>query len=387
VKKALLLSAYDAQSHRYWREGLVEHFPCIHWTCLSLPPRYFNWRIRGNSLSWAVNNAETFKTRFDFIVASSTVDLSALIGMAPSLANIPSVLYYHDNQFDYPKSSHQNKSIEPKIVSLYAAVAATKIVFNSNYNRQTFLSGVDTLLKKLPDHTPKNLTKSLYDKSCVIPVPLKQEIFEFSGKHKAKNSTLEVIWNHRWEYDKGPDTLLAFFKKLSPSLQLKVHIVGQSFRHIPKAFERLKLLLKERKWLGQWGYLDSREEYFALLHQSDIVLSTALHDFQGLSILESVVAGCSPLVPDGLAYTELFASCERYERFSLVGEGRKVSSDQILDVDQNRVVEQEAQAAVMLFNKLYAKFQSEEPLPSLDMSHLSWSSLLLQYQKLFDCLD
>ena len=42
--RILLLSAYDAESHRYWREGLVSRFPEHHWQVLRLPPRYFNWR-------------------------------------------------------------------------------------------------------------------------------------------------------------------------------------------------------------------------------------------------------------------------------------------------------------------------------------------------------
>jgi len=56
--KILLLSAYDAASHRHWREMLVTGFPEHDWTVLTLPPRHFNWRMRGNALSWAMNAGE-----------------------------------------------------------------------------------------------------------------------------------------------------------------------------------------------------------------------------------------------------------------------------------------------------------------------------------------
>ena len=48
------------------------------------------------------------------------------------------------------------------------------------------------------------------------------------------------------------------------------------------------------------------------LQQHHVVLSTALHDFQGLSILEATILGCIPLVPDRLAYQEYVPSDFRY---------------------------------------------------------------------------
>src|SRR5690606_31607509 len=57
--RILLLSAYDADSHRRWREGLVRELPQHAWTVLALPPRHFSWRIRGNALSWAFGERDT----------------------------------------------------------------------------------------------------------------------------------------------------------------------------------------------------------------------------------------------------------------------------------------------------------------------------------------
>ena len=37
-----------------------------------------------------------------------------------------------------------------------------------------------------------------------------------------------------------------------------------------------------------------------------MVLSTALHDFQGLAILEACALCCTPLVPDRLVYPDYF---------------------------------------------------------------------------------
>jgi glycosyltransferase involved in cell wall biosynthesis len=47
-------------------------------------------------------------------------------------------------------------------------------------------------------------------------------------------------------------------------------------------------------------------KYIQLLKMGDVVVSTANHEFFGISVLEAVRAGCRPLVPDRLSYPELF---------------------------------------------------------------------------------
>ena len=89
----------------------------------------------------------------------------------------------------------------------------------------------------------------------------------------------------------------------------RFHIVGEQFRHIPKAFRDIQLKLQSHASrlgleLGTFGYVNSRLEYHALLQSSDLVLSTALHDFQGLAIQEACLAGCSPITPRALVYPE-----------------------------------------------------------------------------------
>ena len=95
--RILLLSAYDAQSHKYWREALVDEFPEHHWTQLVLPGRYFSWRIRGNSMQWALGAKATLDQPYDLVLATSMVDLASLKGFVANLANIPSILYFHEN--------------------------------------------------------------------------------------------------------------------------------------------------------------------------------------------------------------------------------------------------------------------------------------------------
>lgn len=310
--KILLLSGYDAASHQRWRQELQEQLPHHQFTQLCLPPRYFNWRIRGNSLTWAFSQRELLEQTYDLIIATSMVDLSSLRGFIPSLARIPTLLYFHENQFAYPASNAQFASVEPQMITFYSALCADALVFNSEFNRTTFIAGVDALLRKLPDGVPPGLPQLLQVRSQVLPVPLALNCFE-TVPRKATQFTL--IWNHRWEYDKGPERLLAmlriFFATQNSYAQtplFKLHMVGQQFRQQPAAFAEIKKLLETHGALGQWGHVACAEDYRRLLCESHVVLSTALHDFQGLAVLEAVAAGCVPLVPARQAYPEWFGT-------------------------------------------------------------------------------
>lgn len=317
LKHILLLSAYHAQSHRYWSEALIRNFPEYKWTLLSLPPRYFSWRIRGNPLSFMQKYPQELAQAYDLCIATSMVDLCTLRALIPGLNNTRCMLYFHENQFAYPASEHQRQSLEPQMVTLYSALAADQLGFNSDYNCRSFLLGVERLMQSMPDHAPRELSERLRQKSAVLPVPLEvpaEQSTKPTPDRKRRSASARpprLLWNHRWEYDKGPDLLLEIIGQLEHSQRpYQLAIVGQRFRQVPAQFEAIQTLIEASNTLElvQWGYLASRDEYARCLRDSDLVLSTALHDFQGLAVLEAVAAGCTPILPDRLVYPEWFDS-------------------------------------------------------------------------------
>jgi glycosyltransferase involved in cell wall biosynthesis len=309
--RILLLSAYDAHSHRRWRQGLVGAFPDWQLTVLTLPPRNFLWRVRGNSLSWAFTERETLEQPYDLLIATSMTDLSTLKGLVPTLAHVPSIVYCHENQFAYPDRRGKLRN-EPIFVGLYATLVAERVIFNSDYNRQTFLDGAQALLKKMPDAVPPGVIEHIADKSCVIPVPLEGRWYA-SATHPL-DGPLTIVWNHRWEYDKAPERMFAALLKLhEDGVDFKVHVIGQQFREQPPVFAEMRPLLESH--IGEWGMVESDTDYQKLLQKSHVVLSTTLHEFQGLAVLEAVASGCIPLVPDRLAYPEFIPDEYRYPSY------------------------------------------------------------------------
>lgn len=306
--RILLLSAYDAGSHKRWREQLAASQPEFQWDVLALPPRFFRWRIRGNALSWL--NEPALQKPCDLLVATSMVDLASIRGFHPHLARTPCLLYMHENQFAYPDSGKQHSSAEPRMVNLSSAVAADRVLFNSAWNRESFLKGVDDFLNRMPDGQPEGLTASIADKSRVLPVPIEDRLFESSSR-QLQTGCPHLLWNHRWEYDKGPDRLLLLLDALEDMGQdFRLSVVGEQFRQSPEAFDQIRQRHQAR--IVNWGFLPDRAEYDRLLGQADVVVSTALHDFQGLSVLEAMASGCVALAPDRLAYPEYVPANQRY---------------------------------------------------------------------------
>lgn len=333
----------------------MQQLPEYDWTLCSLPPRYFAWRVRGNSLTWGRGDYPELNERYDLIIATSMVDITALRGFRANLASVPLMVYFHENQFDYPISEHQSEDVQNKLLSLYNAACADRILFNSHYNLSTFMTGAKLLLKKLPDHKPDNLINQIRQTSTVIPVPL-------TGKPKASktitaNSPLRILWNHRWEYDKNPEVFFLALRLLKQQgVPFRLNVIGQSFRQSPKIFALAQQEFELE--INRWGFQPA-EEYETSLNECNLVISTSLHDFQGLAVQEAIREGCIPICPDRVAYPEYLPS-------SLLYTG--VTNNQQLEAEN-------------LANFVKSSYLNGFRQPSLLLTHYYWSSLRAQYRQ------
>lgn len=373
----LLLSGYDAASHRYWRQLLAEKLTEFNWTQLALPDRNFSWRVRGSSLNFAYQYREEMSQQYDLIIATSMVDFAALRGFLPQLGNIPSIVYFHENQFAYPisqtspsqkqlsesekqkNSNTQANLINAQLTSIYSALCADVILFNSQYNQTSFFEGVNQLFKRLPDAIPTNLIEQLKQRTEVLPVPLNSTATDTKILLDPE-STLNIVWNHRWEYDKQPEVFFEAMGLLKQAgYSFKLHVLGQSFRNVPDCFAQAEKDFADE--IESFGF-QPQVRYRQILANADIVVSSALHDFQGLSLMQAINYGCYPVAPDRVAYPEYIPETALYA------------------VDQSNISESRS-----LFNQLEILFR-QKTLLLPNLSRYSQQYLLPKYRKVIQSL-
>lgn len=234
---------------------------------------------------------------------------------------LPTICYFHENQWTYPISPHARVDAHYGYTNLLTALAADEVWFNSKFHQDEFLNASSEFVARMPDERSTHDLDQLGSRSRVVPpgyqpVPLDDEreatALEVGNSNtQSPDRPVRIGWAARWEHDKRPDRfeqLLGLVEQQGVPFELI--LLGSRPLKPPAALASI-----EKRWSQQIrinAYAESKNEYHRWLREMDVVVSTADHEFFGIAICEAISAGALPVLPDALNYPELVEPTYRY---------------------------------------------------------------------------
>jgi len=259
--------------------------------------------MRHSAITFAKQVAESFEKgqSWDILFCSDMLNLAEFTALVPvEIASLPKVIYFHENQLTYPVRVEDERDYQFAMTNFTSALAADAVWFNSRFHMDSFLAALVKFLKSMPDNQPIREIEKIRAKSSVFPPGIE----ELPLRPPRKPGPMRILWAARWEHDKNPEDFFAALEMLKKNnIRFEISVIGQSFREKPEIFNAAKIKFEDN--IIRWGYQQSREEYVNSLLEADVIVSTANHEFFGLSVLEAVAAGVYPLVPNRLSYPEI----------------------------------------------------------------------------------
>jgi len=295
----LFLEPFFGGSHRDFAEGLAAHSR-HRIDILPLPARFWKWRMRGASL-WFIREAGSLSA-YDGLIASGLMSLSDFKTLAGGLCP-PALLYLHETQLEYPVAPGERRDVHFGFTDITSALAARRAVFNSARHRDAFFAALPRFLRKMPEYHPMWVVEAIRDRSDVCH-PGCWFSTDDPPLRPAGDGPPVIVWNQRWEFDKGPAVFFeALFRLKDQGIPFRLMVMGERYRDVPPIFPEARSRLADR--ILHWGYVPRKSDYQALLARGDIVVSTALQENFGIAMVEAMRLGCLPLLPNRLSYPEI----------------------------------------------------------------------------------
>ncbi|MFZ0548999.1 MAG: DUF3524 domain-containing protein [Candidatus Promineifilaceae bacterium] len=310
--RILIVSPYHGGSHQAWAEGYRE-FGRNATTLLTLPARFWKWRMHGGAVTLARQFLEMDETP-DLILATDMTDLTTFISLCRhKIGKIPIVLYMHENQLTYPlpdnpdegpmRRQQGERDLHYAFINFASMLTADRILFNSAYHQKAFFDALPNFLKHFPEYNELDLIPQLEAKSNILPVGVNLRRFDGVETADSPKAPPLILWNQRWEYDKNPaDFFNALYTIVDKGIPFRLALCGENFRRIPAEFAEASIRLKTS--IVHYGYA-KQKRYHELLREAAVTISTAHHEFFGISIIEAIYCRSFPLLPNRLSYPEL----------------------------------------------------------------------------------
>jgi glycosyltransferase involved in cell wall biosynthesis len=311
-----VISPYHGGSHQAWAEGYREHSRFTI-DVIALPARFWKWRMHGGAVTLSRRFLED-NIRTDLLLVSDMLDLTTFQALTRKYtSNIPSVLYMHENQLTYPlprdgSTGPMRRQLGERdqhyaFINYASMMSADHILFNSRFHLDSFFKALPRFLKHFPEYNELGSVNGLRQKSEILAVGIDLQRLDRGkdqfSKHDDTQEPPLLLWNQRWEYDKNPDDFFsALFVLADEGIPFRLALCGQQYGKHPPAFGSAMQRLADH--IVHSGYA-SPDRYAELLWEADVTVSTAHHEFFGISVLEAIYAHTFPILPSRLSYPEL----------------------------------------------------------------------------------
>lgn len=295
--RVLLVEPYYSGSHRAWADGYLEH-SAHDARLVSHKGSWWKWRMRGAALTLASSLESLDSWRPDVVMVSDMIDLAHFRAHArPFIGDAPMVLYFHESQLTYPDPPGAAVDDSYALTNWISAYSADHVFFNSGYHRDVFFEYLPGLLRRFPDHRHDHLIAEVKTRSEVLPVGVD---LSWLPELSQRSGSPRILWNHRWEHDKDPDSFADAVEQLvDMDVDFELVLAGSRSPKTPPALDRIQDIAGQR--VVHDGAAPT-STYRKLVADSDIVVSAALQEFFGVSVVEAVASWCRPVLPNRLSY-------------------------------------------------------------------------------------
>lgn len=301
------LEPYLGKSIGIWGKQLVDQ---LHPTLIDFPEQKRS--LKRNYIEHGHFYAEWFRKAitqidFDVLLFSEAFNYAHLYSSFPKYFRyIPSIMFVHCLEVNFASTLRSPANMYGEFASLELA---TRVCFFSEASRRMAFDNLTPYLS-----TAK--IQQLVDKSVVVDLPYHFQDIEKSPMYK-KVGKRKVLLNHRLDPDKNYIIVLeTLLQLLSEGEDFQVILCGA-----PSGSKAAAVVHKYLNLLGDrvlfYGFVSDRKDYVHWLELSDIVVCASTQETFGISVLEAVRAGCTPLVANSGSFKDIFRN---YPEFTFSNE-------------------------------------------------------------------
>lgn len=306
--EVLYIETYPSGSHGRVLDLLIEHSTLRiddircgreHWRWLAIAAHY---EIREQLLRRAHDPPH-------LIICSGPLNVSAFVAMLPAgWEAIPRIVYFHESQWTYPSEEYDPRPFF--LAHLDAVALADEAWFNSRYHLETFWSAATSSEAPRRVRDLAHRLRPAFEPKCRVIYP-PVSIDSAARNCMPAQATRRLLWNARWELDKRPDRFVQLLDMLTAAgHEFDLLLLGTGNTDTQHVAADLGAHMHGTSLPG---HLADRSAYEAALSSTDIFVSTADHEFFGVSALEAALSGVVPVLPASLAYPETLPSAYFYD--------------------------------------------------------------------------